>query len=388
MIKINCLAQKNNHHAVNPSPDKPPYTIGIDLSILQRVKTGTSVYAESLYHALDSLDQDDFEFVSLHSPKPLPRKNLLTKFYNFFLDIIWLTVLLPIKVRTLHIDLLHMPANVISPFLRKPQICSIHDAHFLTNPQGRDPLWRLYASFSFRYAARHATRILCDSNHAKNEVVNFLGAKPEKVDVIPLGLPHRISRVSDNPAVSVFRPYILSVGATEPHKNFQSLVKAYAKLVNMNDACPYNLVLAGPPGHDHHAVEKLIQSRNIADKVKLLGLVSDSKLAALYENASLFVFPSLCEGFGFPPLEAMHHKVPVLASNSSCIPETLDKAALYFDPHDINEMAEKMHLILSNNNLREKLVQAGSLRAREFTWEKTAKKTLAIYRLLLQQGHR
>ena len=370
------------------SPDKPVFRIGIDFSILDRTQTGTSVYAWNLFQSLRKLDQDSCEFVALRAPKPLPRKNILTKFGNFFLELLWYTLLLPIHVRNSRIDLMHMPANTISPLPGIPQVCSIHDAHFLTNPQGRDPLWRLYARWTFRYAARHADRILCDSFAAREEVVELLGASPENIDIIYLGLPHRDSLPADAAKAAAHKPYILSVGATDPNKNFTSLLQAYTLLIEAEPSIDHRLLVAGPPGSEHPMLMKLIDEKGLGERVELLGRVSDSMLAALYENASLFVFPSLCEGFGFPPLEAMHHGVPVVASHAPCIPEILADASIYFDPNDIQDMREKMQALLSEPELSRKLSIAGKERARRFTWEKTAENTLAVYRsLLLEVNH-
>ena len=358
------------------------HKIGFDLSVTDRVKTGTSVYAVNLFRALNHCS-DEFEIVGLRSPKPFRRKNILTKFGNLFIELAWLYVILPLQAWRLRLELVHFPANIISPALRLPQVCTIHDAHFITNPQGRDPLWRLYAKFSFRFAARHANRIICDSNSGKAEIIEMLGANSDNITVIPLGLPQRRPSASARSTAAQFKPYILSVGATDPNKNLSALIKAYSQLEQAGRQCGHNLVLAGPLGRDQAALESIVCQKGLDHHVKFLGQVSDPVLAALYENASIFVFPSFCEGFGFPPLEAMSYGVPVAASNAPCIPETLGNAPLYFDPHNVDEIAEKMHELMSNARLREKLSKAGSRRAAEFRWEDTAEKTRDVYKFLL-----
>lgn len=359
-------------------------TIGIDLSILKRVETGTSVYAENLFRSLKDLDQSRYEFMALSAPSPMKGKSFFSKPYNFMLEMLWLTLLLPAKVRKFRIALIHMPGNTISPVIRIPQVCSIHDAHFMTNPEGRDRLWKLYARMSFRYAARHADHILCDSRDAREEIVRLLGAKPEKIDVIYPGIPIRKSKIVDTLAARDRKPYILSVGATEPNKNFLPLLRAFDMLIKSDRHQGIQLVIAGPKGRDHANLTDFIRVQGLDEKVKLLGHVSDSMLAALYENACLFVFPSLCEGFGFPPLEAMHYGVPVAASNAPCIPEVLGGTALYFSPHDVTEMSERMDAILSDAELRGKMIGDGKTRSKEYSWEKTALETLAVYDSLLR----
>src|SRR5665811_1076017 len=212
----------SNNKTINNSVRR----IGFDLSILDRVQTGTSVYADNLFMAMSRLELDDFEFIGLRAPRPLSRKNIFTKFINFAIEIAWLFILLPVKAKRMGLDLYHSPANTVSPMLRIPQTCTIHDAHFITNPEGRDPLWRLYAGWSFRYAAKHADRIICDTNAGKEEIAKILHADPRKIEVIYLGLPHRISSTTDFKSAAGLKPYILSVGATDPNKNLIALIKA------------------------------------------------------------------------------------------------------------------------------------------------------------------
>ncbi|MCL4473134.1 MAG: glycosyltransferase family 4 protein [Actinobacteria bacterium] len=357
--------------------------MGFDLSILDRSQSGTSVYAKNLFRALNDLGADDFEFVPLRAPHPLPRKNILTKLGNLVLELAWLTVLLPVKARRLRLDLLHMPANVISPVARTPQICSIHDAHFITNPKGRDRLWMSYARLSFRFAARHAGRIIADSNSARDEIVELLGADAGNIEVIYLGLTHRTSTPADSASIARYHPYILSVSSTEPTKNFPALIEAFDLLLRSGRLSGYKLVIAGPPGHDHERLASLIREKGLSQDVFLTGRVSDSLLAALYENASLFVFPSFCEGFGFPPLEAMDSGIPVIASTSPCIPETLEDAALYFDPYDVEGIAEKISQVLTDPAAQSRLVESGKRRAALFSWKNTAEKTVSAYRSFL-----
>ena len=366
-----------------PPRKKTARKIGFDLSILDRSESGTSVYADSLFRAMQSLDLPEYEIIGLRAPRPLPRRNILTKLGNFLIEISWLFAILPVKARRLRLDLLHMPANAVSPTAGVPQVCSIHDAHFLTNPEDRDRLWLLYARFTFRYAARHARRIICDSNSARDEIVELLGAPPGNIEVIPLGLTHRDSSPEDSDAAARLKPYILTVSATEPNKNFSALIEAYHRLIREGRAEGHRLIIAGPPGRDQKRLENMIRERSLGDSVQFTGRVSDSRLAALYENASVFAFPSLCEGFGFPPLEAMHYGVPVVASNAPCIPETLGGAPVYFDPHDVESLSAGIGKVISDRDTRQSLIEAGLKRADEFTWEKTAARTVAVYQSLL-----
>lgn len=361
--------------------------IGFELSIVDRIKTatGTSVYAKKIFQSLKNLEQHEYEFIPLYAPTRLSSKNILSKTINFLLEQLWLFVLLPIKARRLKLDLLYMPANCISPFLRSiPQICFIHDAHFLTNPKGRDRIWLYYARWIIRYSAQHANRIISPSESAKKEVVDLLGADPDNVNVVYHGISLSEIEPADYEKAHRLKPYLLSVGMILPHKNFEALVKAYAKLHREGKTNNHRLVLAGPPSHGYQSLLEVIDRENMEDHVSILGLVSDSMLAALYSNASIFVFPSLCEGFGFPPLEAMQNGVPVAASTATCIPETLGDAPLYFNPLDTDEMAEKIERIICDDSLREDLVKAGEARAKMFSWNRAAEKTLAVCQAVIK----
>ncbi|MBE0428971.1 MAG: glycosyltransferase family 4 protein [Thermoleophilia bacterium] len=340
------------------------------------------MYARDLLEALHNLQPEDMEIVPLRAPKPFSRKSLATKFMNFWLEILWLNILLPLAVRKHKIDVLHMPANNIAPLVRIPQVCSIHDVHFMTNSKGRDPLWRTYARWHFRFAARHADKILCDTHMARTEIIELLGADEKKTEVINLGLPQREALEEDLRSVAELPPYILSVGAIATNKNFSSLVKAFSELVKSGKNGGHKLIIAGPPACGHSEVIDIIHQEGLTDKVTLTGKVSDSLLAALYQRASVFVFPSLAEGFGFPPLEAMHYGVPVAASTAPCIPETLGEAPLYFDPRDVAGMANAIHRLITDEKVRRQLISAGADMSRKYSWDKTARETWSAYRSL------
>lgn len=353
------------------------------MSILDRTQTGTSVYAVNLLRALEQKMPENMEIISIRSPRPLASRNVLARAYNLALEIAWLLLLLPLKARRLKLDLLHMPANSISPFARIPQVCTIHDAHFITNPAGRDPVWKLYARLTFSYAARHADRIICDTATARDEIVSILHADRGRTEVVNLGITERRADAADLEKTSRLQPYILTVGATAPNKNIETLVRSFIRLRRDGLHGGHKLVVAGPPDRSHAALEKIIEEARATDSVQLLGRVTDSMLAALYSNASIFAFPSLSEGFGLPPLEAMHNRVPVTASNAPCIPETLGDAPLYFDPLDVQGLYDNLRRIIAEDGLRDQLITAGKTQASRFSWDRTAAGTIKVYESLL-----
>jgi glycosyltransferase involved in cell wall biosynthesis len=165
----------------------------------------------------------------------------------------------------------------------------------------------------------------------------------------------------------LIKPYLLYVGNIYPHKNVERLVLAFQKLIKEKNA-DYQLVFVG--GNIMDSSERII----------FTGFVSDGELDSLYKNADLFVFPSLYEGFGFPPLEAMARGVAVASSRNACLSEVLGDAVAYFDPENIDDMGEKIYEIITNRALKDDLAAKGFTWVKRYNWEKTAEKTLEIYK--------
>jgi glycosyltransferase involved in cell wall biosynthesis len=203
----------------------------------------------------------------------------------------------------------------------------------------------------------------------------------ERVRVIPAGVdlpegmlgPEQRQRERER-LVGPGNEMVLAVGAIQTRKNTLNAVRALAKLPT-----PYKLVLAGGDGYGSRAVHDFIRSAALESRVKVLGYVAAERLPILYQASSLFLFPSLEEGFGLPVLEAMAHGVPVVASGTSSLPEVAGDAALYADPHDPGGMAEKIRRAVEDPGLRVGLIERGLARARQFTWQRTAEETLRVY---------
>jgi glycosyltransferase involved in cell wall biosynthesis len=163
------------------------------------------------------------------------------------------------------------------------------------------------------------------------------------------------------------KPYLLYVGNIYPHKNTERMISAFKKLIQKNHL-NYRLIIVGGNNADS------------AENIVFTGFIDDDKLDSLYKNAALYIFPSLYEGFGFSPLEAMARGVAIVSSNTSCMPEILGDATLYFDPLDTDDMAKKISKVLSDENLRNTLIEKGFERVKKYSWQKTAEETLEIYK--------
>lgn len=358
--------------------------VAVDLSILDRTQGGTAVYARELVRELERMKLGDIEILRLRGPRFLDRKNRLTKVLNLLIELSWVHLLLPLRLASMRVDLLHMPADVAPFFSPCPVVVTIHDANFRRFPETYDPWYRRYATLAFSVSARRAARVITDSGYSASDIEKYFGAKPENVSVVHLG----VSTIPDAAIcgeAGAEGPYILFVGKIEPHKNVRRLIEAFASLRQSSEeiARNYRLIVAGGFGRDYEKVVSEVARHGLGGVVELPGRVDEARLERLYRNASVFAFPSLNEGFGFPPLEAMARGVPVVAAAAGSLPEVLDDAALYCDPLDTDDIASAISRAILDEPLRQWLVKAGGERVRQFTWERTAQATLEVYRRVL-----
>jgi glycosyltransferase involved in cell wall biosynthesis len=230
-------------------------------------------------------------------------------------------------------------------------------------------------------AARRSARIIAISEATKSDVVSFLGVDPARIDVT-----HLAPGVGDTPdppeRESVLRerhdlgdaPIVLSVSAHRPHKNLERLIDAFAALER-----PAVLVAPGYRTPWESELAAHVRARGIESRVRLLGWLGDAELEGFYDAAACLAFPSLAEGFGLPVLEAMARGLPVACSNTTSLPEVAGEAAVYFDPLDVEAMANAIDRLLTDPALRHRLADVGRAQAAKFTWEKTAEGTIASY---------
>jgi glycosyltransferase involved in cell wall biosynthesis len=235
-------------------------------------------------------------------------------------------------------------------------------------------------------AARH---VLADSWNTRNDLIELLQADPGKVSVVPGAVDATFTRVEDATRLEQMRAqyrlpqwFIISVGTLEPRKNYSRLIAAYA-LMRRQTGLPHHLIICGGPGWLFQEVDERVRTEGIADYVHFLGFVPDPDLAALYTLADLMVFPSLYEGFGIPPLEAMACGAPVVSSNNSSLPESVGNAALMVNAEDIEDIADAMARVLGNSAFRARLIELGRIQAAQFTWHAAARKLLAAYTLAM-----
>jgi glycosyltransferase involved in cell wall biosynthesis len=303
-------------------------------------------------------------------PMRIRRGGLARKVFNLLLDEAWLEFELPRRVKGERADVLLMPANVTSRHTRAPQVVTIHDVNFLVAPGTYDRAYAHYASRRFMRSLNTAQRITTVSEHSRSEIVHHLGADPARIEVVYPGLE---TPRGSQAAPPLARPYALYVGQTEPHKDVPTAIEAMKDLRDTG----IDFAIVGQPGRDHERV----RARSASDStVHVVGAVSDAELENWYAHASVFVFPSLTEGFGYPPLEAMARGVPVVAARAGSMPEVLGDAALFHEPGSAEDLAVQVRRILNDETLRQDLVRLGKARVRRYTWKASAERMAAILR--------
>jgi glycosyltransferase involved in cell wall biosynthesis len=266
-------------------------------------------------------------------------------------------------------------------------VLTIHDLTTVVHPEWHVEENRRRHAAKGRFAATRAHHIIADSEATRTDVVRHLGVPPERVTVVHLGYDERFRPLDAASVAGVLwryglraGGYILSLGTLEPRKNYERLIEAYARLAAEHlgaEAPP--LVIAGGNGWQYEPIRAAPARCGVERSVRFLGRVPDEDLPALVAGAALFVYPSLYEGFGLPPLEALAAGVPVVTSNSSSLPEVVGDAALLCDPLDPADIARHMAAPLSDDRLAARLRDSGPLRAARFSWRRTARETLAVY---------
>ncbi|HVS58461.1 MAG TPA: glycosyltransferase family 1 protein, partial [Candidatus Saccharimonadales bacterium] len=222
---------------------------------------------------------------------------------------------------------------------------------------------------------RKSSTVIVPSEFVKLDVAKFAHVNPDKI-VVTHESADAIPDKSEPVAGLEKVPFIMYVGRPLPHKNLPRLIEAFKLL--KKDRPDLKLVLGGKKDVLYESIERAVNRQGLKDVV-FTGFVSEGQLRWLYEHCQAYVFPSLSEGFGLPALEAMQHGAPVVSSNATCLPEIYGEAAQYFDPLDVNAMALAIGKVLGNPELRDTLIAAGKARVKDYSWQRMAEQTLAIY---------
>lgn len=360
-----------------------PATTGVDTYLRRLVLTLAAVDQSNRYTVF--VNREDHELFSgrLGENFEIVARSLRPRLAR----LIFQQILLPAASVLGRLDVVHSP-SFIMPMVRagRRHLLTVHDMTFFSHPDCHIPLRR---SRPFRTAVvaslKRADLILVPSRSTADAILRFAPEVREaKIRVVHFGVNEEFRPVSkDQTATAAQRlgihpPYLLYVGTLEPRKNLETLIDAYSQLVQ-GRGLEEDLVLAGKPGWGFEPLLERIQKLGLSGRVHRLGHVQQELMAPLLCGARLFVYPSLAEGFGFPPLEAMACGVPTIASNSTSMAENLEGAAELVDPRDPRSLAGAMAKILDDDELRGRLRRRGIERAGAFRWEQTALDTLACY---------
>jgi glycosyltransferase involved in cell wall biosynthesis len=286
---------------------------------------------------------------------------------------------IPAKLRRLRADLYHSPHYVFPFFTPCPSVVTVHDVIHLLFPQYLPSrLAGHYARFMIRRALDKAELILTVSDASKRDLLTFFDVRPEKIKVVPNGINSTITKsLSDEELDRVRERYqikgrtVLFVGNIKPHKNVERLIAAFAKVRENPGLSNLTLIVVGDDISKYPSLRRAVVRHQVRGNVRFFGFVPEMTLVALYKIADVFAFPSLYEGFGLPPLEAMANGTPVVTSNISSLPEVVGDAALTVDPYNIDDIASSIRRILEDEHLKARLIAAGYERARRYSWQQS-----------------
>ena len=372
-------------------------TVGIDARSLRHQPTGVGRYVRNLLTSMTPLlDHSRSEgtagidlrvYVPAGSAGTVDGRVRVVELGAALLDniVTWSHVRLPLQLLRHPVDLLHAPFYTLPAFCPCPAVVTIHDITFDLHPEWYTRRARIAFGGFARASARKARHVLTVSERSRSDIIAAYGVPPDHVTAVPLAPDPLLKRVEDPSELGRVRAkyaqgseYALHVGSITPRRNIGRLLDAFAAV--RRRARDLVLVLAGRVEPPSGPIEADIRRRGLEGAVRVAGYVEAADLPALYSAASVVVYPSLYEGFGLPVIEAMACGVPALASTGSCFEDLVGDAALLIDPTDTAALEEGIWAILSDTTLRGRLIERGLARAAGYTWERTARETLEVYR--------
>jgi len=296
---------------------------------------------------------------------------------------------LPVRGKLAHLDLLWSPGYT-APFICScPQVVTIHDMQYKRYPEDLRFVPRLVTDIVVRISAWRSSAVITDSAFSKSEIVRYTPSPPESVHVINLGVDRAFEerpleeaiRKNIMHIIAAKQGYLLCVANSYPHKNVHSLVKGFGRILS---TIPHHLVIVGRPGLGENSLQEALETFPEPERISRLSYVSGDELIALYQSASLFVFPSLYEGFGLPILEAMMAGVPVVTTRCGSIPEAGGNRVCYFDHNDLTDLSNKICQMVNLESIqKEDWIRRAALRASKFRWDRTAGKTIRCFQDVL-----
>lgn len=346
-------------------------------------------------------EPEDFTVDRYYAKPKIEKRGLILPKENFkkvLADVHWYgweeQLRMPRLIKSHRVELMHFPHWNVPLTYNDPFVVTIHDLLLMHYPTrdasllGPISYWFKYRAYKkvLHHAATYAKQIITPSEFSRQDIQEQLGISPSKITVTyeaPFDTKTRISG-NEKESMDIFqkygitKPFALYVGVAYPHKNLKGLLDAW-QVMEKKYGEQYNMVFVGKDNYFYKKIKAYTRLHHSATSAIFTGFVPDEDLHELYARARAYVFPSLYEGFGLPPLEAMMHGVPVVSSNRTCLPEILGEAALYADPENKEQFGEAIHTALSNEEIRFDLKALGRAEVKRYSWEKMARETLKIY---------
>jgi glycosyltransferase involved in cell wall biosynthesis len=352
-------------------------------------ETGNETYVRGLISGFSQLDSE-FRLYAYHLGRAWAEDDSRVQFRPIADASPWVRLTLGLATRAIRdsLDVLHVTYTV-PLWALCPIVVTVHDISYATHPEWFSKRDLRVLSATVPLSIRRARQVITVSDVCRNQIIEHYHVPPEKVAAIPNAAGPAGNRLRDETAheelaalgLDPRRPYVLAVGNLQPRKNLVRLIGAMSKIVAAG--LDVDLLIAGP---EHYRAEEVLSAgRDAARRIRFTGYITDRQLAACYSRATVFAFPSLFEGFGIPALEAMAHGVPVVCSNAGALPEVCGEAALYFDPLDVDSMADALMRVITDSALRTELSRLGRAREQQFTWLGSAQRTLRVYEKAAQR---
>jgi len=292
-------------------------------------------------------------------------------------------------IKKYKLELVHEPSPILPIISGTHFIATVHDIIPLLFPKIVSTRLKIYFQLFFKYQVKRASHLIAVSNYTKNDIIKFLKIPKHKISVVYNGVDKQYKLLNKSlckkflqKKYKIPKNFLLYVGTLDPRKNVRLILLAFEKLKRHFPLL--KLVIVGKNDWKNYEIVKIIKQLGIQDKVIFTGFVPDEELPSFYNSAAVFVFPSLYEGFGLPPLEAMACGCPVITSNTSSLPEVVGDAGIMVNPHDIKGLANAIEKVLTNKKLRQQMIKNGLKQAKKFSWEKCAKETLKVYEKVLK----
>lgn len=299
--------------------------------------------------------------------------------------ILWEQLAQPVHLLRQPVDLIHGPAYALPLVCPPRSVVTVHDLSFLRYPYTLNRANRTYLRLVTRLSVRQANAVIAVSRHTRRELIELLSVPATHVHVVPNGVDDRFRPLRES-VVEDFRQqrglpdrFLFCQCTIEPRKNLSILLRAFAAL----DETDYALVIGGGRGWQYKSIFAMVEQLELTDRVWFPGFIPDEELPLWHNAANIFVFPSLYEGFGLPPLEAMACGTPVIVSDSSSLPEVVGDAGVLIDATDVNAIVSEIRHLLHDEEQTAFLADRGLARAKQFSWHATARQTAAVYEATL-----